>query len=217
MIFPEIINGQLWSGLPCRKWFFKEKQSVKNDMRYQPSMHNFPPHYSSGMNPLQEPSARGLSSSFCRSTVLWTPSCTRWPRGPLKRHCSRCGPTTGSGDPYSAAIRLICLPLHGRKCGLCKKTAKPFAPRTTWRIRLKCPTTLGPPSYCPWRGRKGHEVVWWGPAIRITSCFTLIPTEHTFFCMFVDVSIHVLTQSRDNNDAVHLRSVCRCVCVCVCY
>lgn len=147
--------------------FSKESNQQKNDMRYQPSMHNFPPHYSSELNPLQEPSARGSSSSFCRSTALWTPSCTRWPHGPLKRPCCRCGLTTGCGDPCSAAIRLIYLPLPGRKCGLCRKTAKPFAPRTTWHIRLKCHTTPGPPSYFTWRGWMGHEVVWCGPAICI--------------------------------------------------
>lgn len=123
------------------------------------------------MNPLQEPSARGLSFLFCRSTALSIPFYTRWPRGHSKRHCCRCGPTTGSGDPSSAATRLICLPLHGRKCGLCKKIAKLSAPQTTWRIHLKCPT---PPSYCLWRGRSGYEMVWWCPAISITSCLTAV-------------------------------------------
>ncbi len=36
----------------------------------------------------------------------------------------------------------------------------------------------------------------------------LILKGHTFFCMFVDVYMHVHTQSRDNNDALHIRTVC---------
>ncbi len=83
------------------------------------------------------------------------PSCTRWPRGPSKRHCCKCGPTTDSGDPSWAATQLICFLYVQEMWPSARKQPKPSAHRTTWCIHPNC---LTPPSCYPWRGSNGTWV-----------------------------------------------------------